>query len=129
VGDLAVPPEPLVQAGWSGSALTALLCEPPPREATFPVVGVDREPVAVVTLRELARVPAARRDTMRVRDAGKPVPGYRIVAVDTPPDRVVGLGPVAGTDLLALVVDHGRLTGVVTTTGVARLVQLTGTGR
>jgi hypothetical protein len=41
----------------------------------------------------------------------------------------VGLGPVAGTDLLALVVDHGRLTGVVTTTGVARLVQLTGTGR
>jgi Zn-dependent protease/CBS domain-containing protein len=127
--DAASTPDPLLQAGWSVAAVIALLRERPSREAAFPVVGLDGDPVAVVTLRDLTGVAPDRRATTRVRDVGRSLSADRIVAADTPLERVVPLGALPGTDLLAVVADHGRLTGVVSAAGVARLVELSDSGR
>lgn len=122
VGEIAAPPDRLVQAGEPVDAVAADLRARPPREDALLVVGVDGEPVGLVTLGDLARAPG----TTRVRDAGRPLPPDRIVAADTPLERVLAWGPLRGTGVLAVVADHGRPTGVVTTAGITRLVELGG---
>ncbi|MCE3553132.1 site-2 protease family protein [Pseudonocardia sp. RS11V-5] len=126
--DVAHPPDFVAQAGWTVQTLAAELRARPCRDAALLVVGLDGDPIGLVTIRDLTRVGADRRATTRVREAGRPLPPQRVVAPDTPLERLVRPGPVPGTDLLGVVVDHGRVTGLVTTTSVARLVELEALG-
>ncbi|MFR9802397.1 site-2 protease family protein [Pseudonocardia sp. RS010] len=124
VAEVVHPPGFVAQAGWTAEALAAELRARPSRDTTFLVLGLDGDPVGLVTVRDLARLPAGRRATTRVREAGRALPGERVVGVDTPLERLAGLGPVPGTDVLGVVVDHGRTLGTVTTADLARLVEL-----
>ncbi|WP_345422520.1 site-2 protease family protein [Pseudonocardia xishanensis] len=122
--DAAHAPELVAQAGSSAETLVAALRARPPRAASIPVVGVDGDPVGVVTVGDLVRLGPADRATTRVREAGRPLPAERIVAADVPLERLAALGALPGTDLVAVVADHGRLTGTVTVPDLARLVEL-----
>lgn len=128
VAAVAHPPAFVAQAGWSAETLATELRARPYRDTTLLVVGVDGDPVGLVTVRDLVRLGAGRRATTRVREAGRPLPLQRVVAVDSPLERLVGQGPVPGTDVLGVAVDHGRVAGLVTTADVARLVELEALG-
>jgi Zn-dependent protease len=128
VAEVVHPPDIVAQAGWSAETLATELRARPCRETTLLVVGVDGDPVGLVTVRDLIRLGADRRATTRVRDTGFPLPAERVVAVDTPLERLAGLGPVPGTDVLGVAVDHGRVAGIVTVADVARLVELEALG-
>lgn len=95
---------------------------------TFPVVDFDGRPIGMIRLADLLTLPEQRRPATRVQDAGRPL------------ERVLTV-PVTGTlaDLraptarrmdrgMALVLDDGRLVGVVTAADVARAIELASLG-
>jgi Zn-dependent protease len=87
------------------------------RQSVFPVVGFDGQPVGVVTLRMLAAVPARLRADTRVEAVARPV--RRLLAPDEPADQV--LTALTSGSHAALVLDDGRLVGMVTHDDIARL--------
>ncbi|BCB89541.1 site-2 protease family protein [Phytohabitans suffuscus] len=87
---------------------------------TFPVVDVDGTAVGTVGLREFARVPAARRPAVRLREVMVPLGRTPVLAPDTPLAEVAVLPPPT----LALVVVRGHLVGVLSPGDIERAVQL-----
>jgi Zn-dependent protease/CBS domain-containing protein len=96
------------------------------RRRVFPVVSFEGAPLGVVSLGELVRMAPQDRLTTRVCDAGRPA-----TQVATGNDRVADLLTKAslreGMDLL-LVVDDGRLAGVINAGDIARTLELTALG-
>ena len=89
---------------------------------TFYVVDGGGELQGLVTLRELARVPAAERAARRVRDVAIPAEQLAVLAPDD--DGWVALRRMAERNVNQLpVVDEGRLLGAVTRERLIALVQ------
>lgn len=86
---------------------------------TFPVVDLGGRPVGTVTLADLVRVPPAQRASVRLRDVLVPLTRTPVFEPDTPLTDVVG-EPMRS---LALVVDEGRLVGVLSPGDVQRAIQ------
>lgn len=78
----------------------------------YPVVG-DGGVVGLVGLEEVAEVPAGRRATTPVSEAMRPVEEVPTVGPSEPLDQVLQQVRAAETDR-ALVVEEGRLVGVIT---------------
>jgi Mg2+/Co2+ transporter CorC len=75
-----------------------------------------------VRLRQLAAVPAARREELRVRDLATPLAKCTLATRDELLDGVLDrLAPGAG--LPVLVMDDGRLEGIVTAGDISRLMR------
>lgn len=125
VGEIMHPPALLAQAGQSAESFAAELLGHPPGEGVFPVVDLDGGPVGLITVRDLVRLAPADRVVTRVREAGHPLPAERILGMDVPVTRLLTLGPVPGSGVLAVVVDHGRIAGLVTVADVEHLAELT----
>jgi Zn-dependent protease/CBS domain-containing protein len=92
------------------------------RHSSFPLVDPDGHPVGLVTLARVKQVPADRRGQTRLRDIA-----YRLDEVPTavPEDPLTELLPrlTRVADGRALVLDDGRLVGIVTPTDITRAVE------
>jgi len=99
------------------------------RRQVFPVLDFEGRPAGVVSLAELARLPADRRPATRVTDAARPMDR---VVVAAPTDELEALlrrrFNVAAGELILVVAD-GRLAGVVEAADVARVIELGALGR
>ena len=93
------------------------------RFSTYPVVDVGGRLVSLATLPDLQRLPAARRQAVRVADVARPRSAVLVVGPDEPVlDVLHRMGPDTGNRVV--VEDHGAVVGLLTPTDVARLVQL-----
>lgn len=99
----------------------------PTRSTFFVLADFDGSLAGTVTLAALTRVPAHQRDSVRVRSVAVPMAAVTVTAPDEP---VQGLlerltrTPTGGGH--ALVVQDGRLVGLVSPADIARAVQLRG---
>ncbi|MFI5671413.1 site-2 protease family protein [Streptomyces sp. NPDC051704] len=92
------------------------------RHSALPLLDFDGRPSGVVHVRGLARIPAAQRDALRVRDAATPLARCAVAAPgDLLGEALDALRPGVGLPLL--VVDADRLVGIVTAKDVTRLVE------
>jgi len=91
------------------------------RHSAFPVTGDDGAPIGLVTLDLARRVPEARASSVAVRDVMVPLSRTTVVEPDSP---LADLLPHmrTGAENRALVVEHGRLVGIVSPTDASRTV-------
>ena len=93
------------------------------RFSTYPLVDAGGALVGLVTLNRLRTVPPAARLSTRLRDIACPLPEIPVVSPkDSLPDLLPRLA--GGSDGRAVVVDHGRVVGVLSPSDVARTLQL-----
>lgn len=97
------------------------------RFSTYPLVDAAGSLVGLVTLNRLRTVPAPARPTTRLRDVSCPLAE---IALARPDERLAAVVPrLAGSpDGRAIVVDEGRVLGVVSPSDVARTLQLVDLG-
>lgn len=92
------------------------------RHSALPLVDFDGRPSGVVQLSRLASVPAASRESLRVREVAIPLSQCAVAAPDeslsTALDRIS-----LRTGARILVVEDGRLVGIATGKDVSRLMQ------
>jgi len=92
------------------------------RHSAIPLLDFDGRPSGIVDRRRLATLPPARRAEVRLRDLAVPIaPG----AITSPGDQLVDVLDRAGVavPLRLLVLDGGRLVGIVTGHDIARIAQ------
>ncbi|OAH14545.1 site-2 protease family protein [Streptomyces jeddahensis] len=96
--------------------------------SVLPLLDFEGRPSGVVQVRRLAAVPSGRRESLRVRDVATPMSRCTVAAPDEQLERV--LDRVASEDggLPILVVDGGRLGGIITAHDIGRLVERHRTG-
>ncbi len=83
------------------------------RQDAFPVTGSGGELTGIVVTSRLARIPARERAGMRVEQVALPVPPVYRASPDDPAGALAGRVPLGG-EVAAVVVDHERVTGLVT---------------
>jgi Zn-dependent protease len=92
------------------------------RQTAFPVVDMSGAPVGFVEVEMLAAVPVAERGATRVDKVAVRVPPEHVFGPDDPA-TVVLERPALGREVIGLVVDAGRVVGMLTTLDVARLMR------
>lgn len=90
------------------------------RQNVFPVLGFDGELAGIVSRGMLARVGLAGRQTLRLDKVAMAVPGDYLAAPGDPAESVLGRPALAG-DLIAVVVEYGRVIGIVTVTDISNV--------
>ncbi|HEU5023498.1 MAG TPA: site-2 protease family protein [Spirillospora sp.] len=91
------------------------------RQKVFPVVDMAGDPVGVVTVERLARVPS-QDSGIALGTLAVPLQAGRIVGPDEPATTVLSYPPFMG-DLIAVVVADHHLLGIVTTENVQMLIR------
>ncbi|MCC9306574.1 site-2 protease family protein [Kitasatospora sp. RB6PN24] len=91
------------------------------RQRVVAVLDFDGRPSGLVDLARLAAVPIARRPEVRVRELARPL---RECIVAAPGDDLLDVLDHAATQPPILVLDDGRLVGLVTMDDIAMAVQL-----
>ncbi|MFI1157069.1 site-2 protease family protein [Streptomyces sioyaensis] len=92
------------------------------RHSALPLVDFDGRPSGVVQLRRLASVPAASRESLRVREVAIPLSQCAVAAPDEPLSTALDRISLR-TGARILVVEDGRLVGIATGRDVSRLMQ------
>ncbi len=87
----------------------------------FPVRDAAGVPYGVVRLADLARVPAARRGSTPLREVATPLERVPVVKGS---DLLANISPLLVRGGLSLVVDDGRLVGVLSVDDLARATEL-----
>lgn len=122
VADLMTP-EPAVLPGWTtiDDLLQRHLLSS--RHSSYPVVGFDGELVGLVTLDVLRGLTPEQRATSRLQDVARPLSRVLTVGPSEPAADLVGrLASAPGGR--ALVLDGGRLVGIVSPTDVTRTLAI-----
>ncbi|MFP1624603.1 site-2 protease family protein [Streptomyces sp. 5K101] len=92
------------------------------RHSALPLLDFEGHPSGLLRLPQLARIPVRQREEVRLRDVAAPVSQYATCAPDDLLDDVLKkLRPPTG--LPVLVLDGGRLTGIITAHDITRLAQ------
>ncbi|MFC7259335.1 site-2 protease family protein [Streptomyces lutosisoli] len=92
------------------------------RHSAIPLLDLDGRPTGIVQMRRIATVPAGSRATVRVRDVATPLSQLTLAAPDELLNDVLEkVHTQAGMRIL--VVDGGRLVGIVTPHDLMRLLQ------
>ncbi|MCX5193320.1 site-2 protease family protein [Streptomyces sp. NBC_00249] len=92
------------------------------RHSALPLLDFDGRPSGIVQVRRLASIPAANREALRVREVATALAQCATAAPNELLSEVLDrLGP--GTGMPILVVDAGRLVGIVTAKDISRLMQ------
>lgn len=99
--------------------LVALACRT--RQRSFPLVDLEGRPTGVVSLGALAVVPEADRPTARLREIAQPAVKVPVTTPDTVLADVLARGLSAS---VILVVEDGRLVGLLTAEDIGRAVDL-----
>lgn len=115
-------PEPEIAAGSETVAGFASRVGAPSRQDAFPVVGPGAGLIGVVLASQLARLPAAERDRLRLEQMALPVPpGYRATPED-PAGPLLTRRPLGG-EVAAVVVADGAVVGLVTASDLQRALR------
>jgi len=88
----------------------------------FPVVS-DGQVLGLVSLAQVSGCPAEQRATRRVRDIMRPLDATIVIPVSATVAEALHKMAQAEAGRL-LVMDHQRLAGIITRSGIARLVQM-----
>jgi Zn-dependent protease len=126
VGDAMTAP---AVCGYTSQTVTNFVCTVARRQPyrTFPVLDLDGRLDGMVSLTQLARVPVADRDKVRLGEVRVPV--ARVVVLDPATPLVNAARQVfGGRHMLAAVVVDGRLNGVLSAGDVARAMDLAALG-
>jgi Zn-dependent protease/CBS domain-containing protein len=115
-------PHPDTAPGWVSIDWFVTTVARRSRQTAFPVVDLSGAPVGFVEVEMLAAVPVAERGTTRVDKVAVRVPPEHVLGPDDPA-TVLLERPALGREVIALVVDAGRVVGMLTTLDVARLVR------
>jgi len=91
------------------------------RQRSFPLVDLDGRPTGVVALGALAVVPESDRPTARLREIAQPAVKVPVTTPDTLLADVLARGLSAS---VILVVEDGRLVGLLTAEDIGRAVDL-----
>lgn len=83
------------------------------RQDAFPVIGSGGELTGIVLTSQLARIPARERAGLRLDQVALSVPPPYRASPDDPASALAGRAPLGG-EVAAVVVDHQRVTGLVT---------------
>ena len=101
------------------------------RQGAFPVIGSDGELTGIVLTSQVDDIPDIEWDSRRLEQVSLPVPPAYRAAPDDPAAPLVGRAPL-GREVAAVVLDHGRVTGLVMVSDLQHALQrrrLTTTGR
>ena len=105
--------DPELAGGWESVSEFVGRAAARSRQDVFPVVGPGGDLAGVVLASQLARVPAGDRNRLRLDQVALAVPpGYR-AAPDDPAGPLLTRRPLGG-QVAAVVLDGGRVTGLVT---------------
>ncbi|MGW1376032.1 site-2 protease family protein [Streptomyces sp. NPDC002446] len=94
----------------------------PSHHSALPLLDFEGRPSGIVQLRRLAAVPPAERENLRVREVAIPLSQCAVAAPDEPLSEALDRFTLRSGSRL-LVVDGGRLTGIVTGKDISRLMQ------
>ncbi|MFI7099446.1 site-2 protease family protein [Streptomyces sp. NPDC050161] len=92
------------------------------RHSALPLLDFEGRPSGIVQLRRLAALPAARRETLRVREVATPLSQCAVAAPDDLLSEALDKLSLR-TGARILVVDTGHLVGIVTGKDISRLMQ------
>jgi Zn-dependent protease len=107
-------PDPEIAPGWMTVAdFAGRIAAARSAQRAFPVLSSDARLVGVVVTAQLARLSRDQRASWRVQQAALPVPDEYLVAPGDPASRMAARSPLGG-EVVAVVLDHGRIVGMVT---------------
>ncbi|MGO8895692.1 MAG: site-2 protease family protein [Streptosporangiaceae bacterium] len=107
-------PHPDIGAAWSDVADFTGRVVLSSHQTVFPIVSLGGDLAGVVFAGALARVPDADRATTRLGQIATPVPSAYLADPGSPASSLLSRPPLRG-QLLAVVVEDRRVTGLVTT--------------
>lgn len=122
VGDIMSRPAEVVPQWWTVDALLGPLTEGALRHRRFPVTDLEGRPVGTLRLSDIARCSPDTRGSTTLGTLARPLPEGHVIEADTPVDTVLRFPP-RPADLL-VVVEAGRVTGVLTASDIARAVEV-----
>lgn len=107
----------------AGLTVAALLAGPQYRfrHSAFPVTDDDATPIGLVTLEQAARVPVGQRPATTVEEIMVPLAQVTAVAPEEPLSDLLPR-VVTGAENRVLVVDGGRLVGIISPSDISRAV-------
>jgi Zn-dependent protease len=111
---------PELAGGWK--SVSEFIGRAAARPDAFPVVGPDGGLTGVVLASQLARVPASGRDRLRLDQVALAVPPGYLAAPDDPAGPLLTRRPLGG-QVAAVVLDGGRVTGLVMVGDLRRALQ------
>ncbi|MFK0246011.1 site-2 protease family protein [Amycolatopsis azurea] len=125
VGDI-MNSSPMIAPGWWTVDAFAEYAAGAGHDRVFPVLSFDGVPLGIVSLGDLAKVPADARRAIRVTDVARKDQAVPVMRVDTEVTVLMERGhfPRAGRDLV-LVTRGSGLAGVVGADDLARAFELT----
>ncbi|MCB5907740.1 site-2 protease family protein [Streptomyces pinistramenti] len=92
------------------------------RHSALPLLDFEGRPSGIVQISRLAAVPGARREALRVREVATPLSQCAVAAPDDLLSEALDKLSLR-TGMRILVVDTGRLVGIVTGKDISRLMQ------
>ncbi|MBY0442605.1 MAG: site-2 protease family protein [Mycobacteriaceae bacterium] len=94
------------------------------RHSAYPVADQDGSIIGLITLRQLREVAPNQRTTTSVREIALPLSRVPTAAPQEPLSALLQRMTPVGPDSRALVVDQGKVIGIVTPSDVARLLDV-----
>jgi Zn-dependent protease/CBS domain-containing protein len=94
------------------------------RHSAYPVADRDGSIVGLITLRQLRDVAASRRATTSVREIALPLNSVPTAAPLEPLGTLIERLAAAGHGSRALIIDGGKVVGIVTPSDLARLIDV-----
>jgi len=111
-------PDPEIAPGWMTLAeFAGRIAAARSVQRAFPVLSSDARLAGVVVTAWLARLSREQRATRRVEQAALPVPEEYLAAPGDPAGPLATRRPLGG-EVVAMVLDHGRVIGMVTTADI-----------
>jgi len=115
-------PDPEIAPGWMTVAeFAARIAEARSAQRAFPVLSADSRLTGIVITARLARLSREQRAVRRVEQAALPVPADYLAAPGDPAGSLATRIPLGG-EVVAVVLDHGRIAGMVTTADLHQAV-------
>ena len=107
-------PDPEIAPGWMTVAeFAGRIAAARSAQRAFPVLSSDARLAGVVVTALLARLSREQRALRRVEQVAVPVPEEYLAAPDDPARSLAARRPLGG-EVVAVVLDHGRIVGMVT---------------
>jgi Zn-dependent protease len=123
VGD-AMTPQPHTAPGWITVEDFIQRYVLGDRHSAYPVADRDGSVMGLVTLGQLRELAPNRRTTTSVRDIALPLDGVPTAAPQEPVSALLHRMAPVGPRSRALVIDGGKVVGIVTASDLARLIDV-----